>query len=176
MGRHASDAARARSKQQFPAHSYLEHARGVYAARGWGGFYSAGADGVQSWGRPNLLPGSSQTVAVIALSSLQVRDGTAHSPRPPPSPAPPPWASSIHMTLTRPQGAAVLATFTTLRRGADELLPPTGDRHNGVARAVLGGAGCGGLAGCVGAVFSLPRDLLTNLCLADDARALEHSA
>ena len=132
----------ARFKQLFPHHSYAEHARGIYASRGALGFWAAG-NGLHSWGRPNMLPGSQATVGMLCWSSCQgvVVWGVYHWLR---RYAAPEWA-------VRPQ--------TTTETGA----------------ALCGAAICGGVAGGVGSVFSLPRDLLVNLCIADEARSLEHA-
>ena len=71
-------------------------------------------------------------------------------------------------------GVTVLGSFSLLRRGFEQLCPSGGALPE-PARALAGSVLCGGVAGCAGALFSLPRDLLTNLCLASEARTLEHS-
>jgi hypothetical protein len=71
-------------------------------------------------------------------------------------------------------GVAVLGGYTMLRRAFERLFP-RGAPASDPARGLLGSALCGGLAGCVGALFSLPRDLLQNLCLASEARAVERN-
>eukprot|EP01043_Picozoa_sp_COSAG02_P027380 COSAG02_NODE_1613_length_11675_cov_8.562716_5_plen_446_part_00 len=130
----------ARFKQQFPQQSYVEHARGLYAARGALGFYAAG-HGLHNWGRPNYtLSAFSPTVGVVGLSS---------------------W-----------MGVAVLGSYTLLRRVFEGFCPRDTALSESV-RGLAGGALCGGVAGCVGALFSLPRDLLQNLCLASEARTVE---
>jgi hypothetical protein len=153
----------ARFKQQFPALSYSAHASQIYSSRGFMGFYTAAGNGLHDFGRPNFLPGSGATIGVLLFSSCQ--------------------------------GVAVWGTWGLLRGGLDAALaggpaaPAAGlgagaaaaaaaVRHPWSAQAVLegplGGALCGSVAGCVGALFSLPRDALTNLVLADEARWHEH--
>lgn len=132
----------ARFKQQFPQQSYVEHARGLYAARGALGFYAAG-HGLHNWGRPNYtLSAFAPTVGVVSLSS---------------------W-----------MGVAVLGSYTLLRRSFEHVWPSNAAQSDS-ARGLVGSALCGGVAGCVGALFSLPRDLLQNLCLASEARMVEQS-
>ena len=69
-------------------------------------------------------------------------------------------------------GVVVLGGYSILRRTFEHLCP-RGAPASDAARGFVGSALCGGAAGCVGALFSLPRDLLQNLCLASEARAVE---
>lgn len=132
----------ARFKQQYPTLPYSLHLKEIYTARGLFGFYVAG-NGLHSWGRPNFLPGSSATMAIIAWSSCQ--------------------------------GLVVWETWRCLTSVADQLGGSKASIHGATfSRDVLGQALCGAAAGCAGSLFSLPRDVLTNIVLAEEARGLEH--
>lgn len=132
----------ARFKQQYPALPYSLHLKEIYTARGLFGFYFA-SNGLHSWGRPNLLPGSSATMATIAWSSCQ--------------------------------GIAVWETWRRLTSVVDQLGGSKAGTNGATSsHDILGQALCGAAAGCAGSLFSLPRDVLTNIVLAEEARGREH--
>ncbi len=78
------------------------------------------------------------------------------------------------VSLSSCMGVAVLGSYTLLRRAFDRFCPRDNVLSDS-ARGLAGSAVCGGVAGCVGALFSLPRDLLQNLCLASEAHTVERS-